>query len=220
MKKKEKSLSKKNKPSLQLKRKEVAGWLFLFFFISAGMFVLGVFVGRGTSPVQFDIEKLQKELIALREAVIKKELTRFKIDLHSANDKTNLGFYEALKESKGDDKLQSAISKQRDPLKQDRFAKNRPEKISSEKDRAAPGNNQTKGNFIIQVASLKDPETADKMVTDFIKKRYPAYKTIAKIPGKGIWYRIRIGSYKSKTEAERILARLKKDNWKPILIKQ
>ena len=31
-------------------------------FISAWMFILGVFVGRGTAPVKFDIKKLSREL--------------------------------------------------------------------------------------------------------------------------------------------------------------
>ena len=46
-----------------------------------------ILIGRGTAPVQFDIEKLQKELASLKEAVIKKEELRFKIDPDTAGPK-------------------------------------------------------------------------------------------------------------------------------------
>lgn len=170
------------------------------------MFVLGVLVGRGTSPVQFDIEKLQKELTALKEAVIKKKLIRFKINLKAANDKTDLGFYEALKETKKKDndkkELNSDTHTQQNGSKQVELYK------------------KGSGNLTIQVASLKDVEIADKMVAKLVKKGYPAYRSIGKIPGQGTWYRVRIGSYNNESEAYSILAGLKKDGLKPMLIKQ
>ena len=103
MKKKEKQPPKNRKPLLQLNGKQIAGWLCFLFFASGFMFVLGIFVGRGTAPVQFDIEKLQKELIALKEAVVKREQSRFKIDSDAVKNKTDLDFYEALKKPDGDD---------------------------------------------------------------------------------------------------------------------
>ncbi len=206
MKKNEKKTPKKDKPSIQLKRRQFAGWLSVFFFVAAGMFVLGVLVGRGTSPVQFDIEKLAKELAALKEAVIKKELTRFKIDLKAANDKTDLGFYEALKETKKRDNDEE--SQPPDTYKQQNGSEHEGLHKSGS------------GNLVIQVASLKDPEIADEMVAKLIKKGYPAYSIIGKIPGKGTWYRVRIGPYTSEDEADSALEGLKKDTFKPILIKQ
>ena len=59
------STKKKNTPSPQ-KRKGLVLQIGLIFFVSIWMFILGVFVGRGTAPVQFDIEELQKELAALK----------------------------------------------------------------------------------------------------------------------------------------------------------
>ena len=179
-----------------LQRRQVAGWLSVFFFVAAGMFVLGVLVGRGTSPVQFDIENLQKELTALKEAVIKKELTRFKIDANTANDKTDLGFYEELKKTKNKD---------------------------NDKKNPHPDTHQQQngsGNLVIQVASLKDVEIADTMVAKLVKKGYSAYRSVGKVPGKGTWYRVRIGPYTNENKVADVLERLKKDNLKPILIKQ
>jgi len=90
----------KKKSSFQFVPKGPSIWIFLIVFVSAWMFVLGVLVGRDSAPVKFDIEKLQKELVALKEAVIKREQKRFKIDSDAVKNKTDFGFYEALKETK------------------------------------------------------------------------------------------------------------------------
>jgi len=91
-KKKEKKAPRKKVP-----KKIPYFWICLILFISAWMFVLGILVGRGTAPVHFDIEKLQKELTALRSAVLEKELKRYKINSPDSPDKPDLGFHEALK---------------------------------------------------------------------------------------------------------------------------
>ncbi len=50
---------------LQLTGKGFFLGLCLLFLISGWMFVLGVLVGRGTAPVNFDIQALQKELLGI-----------------------------------------------------------------------------------------------------------------------------------------------------------
>jgi cell division septation protein DedD len=72
--------------------------------------------------------------------------------------------------------------------------------------------------FTIQVASLKDPGIADNTVSRLIKKGYPAYRSIGKIPGKGIWYRVRVGNFRSKSEAGLMLKRLKKEQIEAIVV--
>ena len=95
-------MTKKNKSSSSMTRKGWVIWISLTIVASAWMFILGIFVGRGTAPVRFDIEKLQKELALLREAGIMKDLRRYKIDSGANNSKTELGFYETLKDDKGE----------------------------------------------------------------------------------------------------------------------
>ena len=101
--KEEKALPEKRKSSPS--RKGLAIWICLIFFVSAWMFTLGILVGRGTAPVQFDIEELQNELVALKEAVVKKELKRFKIDSNAADNKTEINFNEELKVTREEDSL-------------------------------------------------------------------------------------------------------------------
>jgi cell division septation protein DedD len=79
---------------------------------------------------------------------------------------------------------------------------------------------KTNKNLTIQVASFKDPNVADKMVAELKKKGYPAYRSIGKIPERGIWYRVRIGYFSSKSEAGSMLKMLKKDRLNAILVRR
>ena len=216
----------KKKPSLQFVPKEPSVWIFLIVFVSAWMFVLGVLVGRDTVPVKFDIEKLQKELVALKEAVIKKEQKRFKIDSDGVRNKTDFGFYEALKETKKNKNNGAGISKEQETK---HLSKNETVKV---KKRVISGKSkiinkdkqknltETDKKLTIQVASLKDSKDADEMVARLKKKGYPAYRTSSNIPEKGIWHRVRIGYFKDKAEAGSTLDKLKKEKYGPILVKR
>jgi cell division septation protein DedD len=80
--------------------------------------------------------------------------------------------------------------------------------------------NRSGNTFTIQVASLKDSKIADKMVVRLKKGGYSAYRSIGKVPGKGIWYRVRVGSFNSRTEAGPTLKRLKKDKIDGIIVQR
>ena len=224
--KEEKALSKKRKSS---SRKGLTLWIFLIFFVSAWMFILGILVGRGTAPVKFDIEKLQNELAALKEDVVKEELERFKIDSNAADNKTEMNFYEELKVTKEEDSLNIGTSDQKkEPLPENTVSE--PKKIGPSEEALSVKAHQenkpktisktdiTNKNITIQVASFKDPDVADKMVEELKKNGFPAYRSIGKVPGKGIWYRVRIGYFSSKSEASSMLKMLKKDRLNAILV--
>ena len=224
--KEEKVLSKKRKSS---SRRGLIIWIFLIFFVSAWMFILGILVGRGTAPVQFDIEKLQNELAALKEDVVKEELERFKIDSNSADNKTEMNFYEELKVTKEEDSLNIDTSEQKkEPLPENTVSESKKIGPSEEalsvkahqenKPKTISKTDITIKNLTIQVASFKDPNVADKMVEELKKKGYPAYRSLGKIPGKGIWYRVRIGYFSSKSEAGNMLKMLKKNKLNAILV--
>ncbi len=214
----------KKKPSFQFVPKEPSVWIFLIVFVSAWIFVLGVLVGRDTVPVKFDIEKLQKELVALKEAVIRKEQKRFKIDSDGVKNKTDFGFYEALKETKKNKNNGAGISKKQETK---HLSKNETVKV---KKRVVSGKSkiinkdkqknltETDKKLTIQVASLKDSKDADEMVARLKKKGYLAYRTSSNIPEKGIWHRVRIGYFKDKAEAGSTLNKLKKEKYGPILV--
>jgi len=214
MKKKEKSLPKKKKPSSKPSRKGFTFWFFLLFFTSAWMFFLGVLVGRGTAPVHFDIEKLQKELAGLKQAAIEKEERRYKISPKGTSDANTFGFYERLKGKKSNVKLYPNKSKKRETPDKKKAAKT----LQDSRTSASSKKTDTGRILTIQVASLKDPKAADKLVTKLKKKGYAAYKTTADISGKGTWHRVRIGYFKNRADAKKILNKLRKENRKWILM--
>ena len=225
---KEKDTPKKKKSSHQWTRKGLAIWISLTFFACAWMFVLGIFVGRGTVPVRFDMEKLEKELAALKEAVIKKEFDRYKLNSNSEDNKTKMGFYEALKNTGEEERLKTDIPKKKPkPLHKKAVSKAKKTVVSKKtvttrkaKTAAVRESAEDNNNFTIQVAALKDLKDADNLVAKFKKKGYPAYRSIGKIPGKGIFYRIRIGSFKNRAQAGSTFNRLKKENIKAIIVQR
>jgi len=226
--KKEKASPKKKKSSTQWTPKGLTLWICLTFFACAWMFVLGIFVGRGTVPIRFDIEKLENELAALKEAVIKKEFDRYKLDSPSEDNKTHMEFYDALKNTGGEEKLKTDIpQKQPKPLREHTVSNTKKTLVSKKtattrKKKTATIKKSAKENknFTIQVASYKNSKIADNMVAKLKKRGYPAYRSMGKIPGKGIFYRIRIGSFKNRAEAGSIFNRLKKENIKAIIVQR
>ncbi len=226
--KKEKASPKKKKSSPQWTRKGLTLWICLTFFACAWMFVLGIFVGRETFPVKFDMEKLGNELAALKEAVIKRELDRYKIDSNSAENKTKMGFYEALKNTGEEERLKTDIPQNKPTPLPKKIVSTAKKPVVSKKTvtvrkaKTAAVRQSAKDNkkFTIQVAALKDPKVADNLVAKFKKKGYPAYRSIGKIPGKGIFYRIRIGSFKNRADAGSTFNRLKKENIKAIIVQR
>ena len=220
----------KDNLSLKSTRKGTTLWLCIIFFVSAWMFVLGVLVGRGTAPVYFDIESLQKELTALKEAVQKKEQQWYKNRSDTASDKPGLEFHEALIKNRIEPRPGLDTSRPAKPaanLKKvpvpaiKKRPESKPDPPESVKGRKfASGNDNTAGNFTVQVAASREANFADVKVAELSRKGYPAYRTTGTVPGQGTWYRIRIGSFKDRTSASRMLERLKRENIKGIIVQK
>ncbi len=65
------------------------------------------------------------------------------------------------------------------------------------------------GQFSIQVGSYPNMNEASAKVEDWRGKGYPAFMMIADIPDKGRWYRVRIGGFGSKEDAQGYLEKFK-----------
>ena len=224
------------KPFIVLTRKKIAGWLVLIFFLSAWMFVLGVLVGRGTAPLKFNLAEIQKKITAPQKAPPEKQ-NRIQPQKNAVTvkEKTKLEFYEALKEDKEDSKVSvrpkpqdaerkasKAAEKTAVPSKNANKSKSAalPQSKAPAEDKVAAvaKTNTTGPTYTIQAASVRNAKDADRMIAKLKKRGYPAYRSIGKVQGKGIWFRVRIGSYKSKSEARQTLDKLKKEGHKPILV--
>jgi cell division septation protein DedD len=73
--------------------------------------------------------------------------------------------------------------------------------------------------FAIQVAALKEPDEANAIVKRLAGKGYPAYVVV---PPKGApsMYRVRVGKYKDRREADTIAAKLEKEEqFKPWIVR-
>ncbi len=193
-------------------RKRIAGWLVLIFFVSVWMFILGILVGRGTLPVFFKTDKLQNELNALKEAEIRKEKGRVKIGSGSQGKKTDLKFYEELKET--DNQKKRSVRKTKKPS----VGSPKIKKTDRGKQDVKKSDQFATKRFTIQVASFRDLKDAKKMVYTLNKKGYSAYRMMGKIPEKGIWYRVRIGNFDSWEQADQALMKLRTDNFSGFIV--
>lgn len=66
----------------------------------------------------------------------------------------------------------------------------------------------SEGGFLIQVASFKEEADAEALVQELKTRGHRAFRQTANVPGRGIWHRVRIGSFQSQYEATLYKARL------------
>jgi cell division protein FtsN len=238
MPKKNKKVSLDKKPLLVLSRRAIAGWLVAIFFISAWMFGIGVLVGRGTSPLKIDINELQKKLQIARNELKKKETALTAKESDPAEDKPELEFYESLKKNGVDAEMPEVpppliktptspavpktpvISKKESKKRLTKTGRNAAKKVTASPKTPAVKSKPAAKPYTIQVAAFRSDRDADKLVAELKRKGFPAYRAIGKVPGKGIWYRVRIGEYTNKAEADSTIAKLKTVGKKPILVKK
>jgi cell division septation protein DedD len=222
------------------------GWPFcVVFFVSAWMFFLGVVVGRGTFPVNFDINELEKKIVALKKAALESEELRIqKTSPVSPDVKSELEFYEALKMPEQNDLMYlaepkpSSAVKPDTPSKTDNTVKPAPpvkykivtksEKIPELKKNAIeatspfsePSNTVEKSDkhYSIQVASLKDSIEADRLVEIFRRRGYPAYRASAEVRNTGTWHRVRIGPFTKQSEALKTLGPVSQESKGALII--
>jgi DedD protein len=248
--KKNKKVSLSKKPFVVLSRKSIAGWLGVIFILSAWMFVVGLLVGRGTAPIEFKVDGLQTKLEVSRQDFKSKQKGLTHGGSEIVKDKTKLDFYEALPEDRDDTKIDEkkstrVTSKKAEPLPAEKSSKTSGEKVqkkstskkaSGEKSGpvkqqpAKPTPQQLSASkseaqpsakiYTVQVAALKAAEDADGLVAKLKQKGYPAYRTISKVQGKGIWFRVRVGKYKNKADARAVKQKLIKAGMKPIVVER
>ena len=75
----------------------------------------------------------------------------------------------------------------------------------------------TKG-FTVQVASVQSAQKADQILKRLTGLGYAAYTVQSTVDGVP-WYRLRIGYYDQRDDAQAMMARLQADNYDPFLIK-
>jgi cell division protein FtsN len=206
---KKKATAKGSRFAVELTRKQLFLWLGLAFLAMVWMFALGILVGRGLSPVRFDVPKLKEELMALKQEALKREQERFNIETENLSQNPDLEFYKTLTDKKEEARLKFAKADAQTAklaVKSPKFSK--------------PKNTGGRGVLTIQVASLKNAKKAMQEVARLKRKGYEAYKVTVSVPGKGTCYRVRVGHFADSTEAGRVAARLGEDKLETMIVRE
>ena len=206
-------------------RKETVLRMSLSGLVYLWIFILGILVGRGNAPLQFNIERLQDKLVALKKATVEKTIKRYQIAFKEVDKQVNLGFHEALKDPKADPPITPLpIAESYAPEKpvnaDDRSGKS--ETSVPKKTRAPEFKKKNRVEvpepWVIQVAATQDEAYGNQLAEDLKIKGFRAYLTTTEVSGKGTWYRIRVGGYAGRAEAETDCERLKKERFSPMII--
>jgi cell division septation protein DedD len=245
--KKRKRSSKPSRSILHLTRKQFFVWFALTFFAMVWMFVLGILVGRGLSPVRFDVPKLKDELVTLKEKVLPTEEEVSEAEKTATSEIPDLEFYKALRE-KGTEPGSRAIIVHRkvsDPNLQVAKTPAKPGAVVTESAEQSAGSvlegtaaqeespelqiipkklavtkkPKHRGALTIQVAAFKRTEKAQELIAGLRRKGYDAYEVTANLPSKGTYHRVRVGHYASAEEARLAASKLRQERLETIIVK-
>ncbi|MBZ4418533.1 SPOR domain-containing protein [Myxococcus sp. RHSTA-1-4] len=67
------------------------------------------------------------------------------------------------------------------------------------------------GAFTLQLSAFQDRQEADRFAARLRDRGYAPYILAAEVPGKGTWYRVRMGSFATRDAASRYLADFKRE---------
>lgn len=173
------------------------------------MFVLGLLVGRGMSPLDFrdEIVSIHQEIAGLRKSVARG-------DSPPVQDEQDFDIYEYLK--KDDDDLMFN-PQAKDPTKDllaMALAGDDTRTTAGEEGETKPGSQAVQkkvpAGWAIQVAAVTIEKDALRAREKYRKMGYPVYITFLKRPDKPVYFRIRVGPYPVKEDASRVHAELQK----------
>ena len=216
-------------------------------FVCFWMFVLGVLVGRGTSPVTFDTRAFQDSLARIVNGSENQQ---------EAFEKPDLEFYEVLKspartasstsdahseilaapvektpsDAKGG-RPQPAVKRSLKartfrPLKTVKAtspvvssSKSLPKPAPVPEKKVKPPVREAVGVYTIQIAAYKELKDAKELMDKLRAKGFQSYRTMGRV-GDDIWHRVRTGSFKDTASAKQVMQRLNKKRFKGMIIRK
>ena len=84
-------------------------------------------------------------------------------------------------------------------------------------DKALPPDSESVNGYTVEVAVMQKAKSADDMVLDLTARGFPAYAVRTQVEGK-TWYQLRIGFYKTRNEASKVMEELRGLQYAPTLI--
>ncbi|MEJ5358647.1 MAG: SPOR domain-containing protein [Desulfobacterales bacterium] len=206
------------KPFLSLSRAAVFSWAAGLFLVSAWMFVLGVMVGRGTVPIEFDVERLKRAVAAAaRGAAAEKPPPPARAEMKS---KADLGFYDQLPRGPEEKPALPRPAPPEKPRAPEPGAGEVPRAAETEKKPPPPppspamqppaGAGRT---FTVQVAAVRSEEEARGLAARLRQRGYAAYvEPVPSAAGEKI-FRVRMGEYPTRDFARSLVERLRRDGF-------
>ena len=88
------------------------------------------------------------------------------------------------------------------PLKPKQVASNQPQ--TSTRNESARASTSVKLRYTVQTASYQEKEMAEDEVKRLKQRGYAAFIFSSQLPGKGMWYRVRLGSFSNRAAAEKL----------------
>lgn len=197
-----------------LDSKQVALLVVLGLVILVLVFALGVIIGRGLQHPEMPAVAAQGEAVESETADPVTETTDLAVAAPEtpagANEAPVLKFY-ANGASQPVREMPMTRQSASKPARPAAVEESVPKAATK---KPAPVVNETKSSskavFTIQVSAFQDKNQADQLVSRLKRKGYDAFITRAAIPGKGTWYRVRVGRYASRDEAQAVAATLKR----------
>jgi DedD protein len=103
---------------------------------------------------------------------------------------------------------------EREPTRRAEVAENKrasPKRVVKPEPRAAAAASSSSGGFTLQLSSTQRRVDADRFAARLREKGYAPMVNEAQLPGRGTWYRVRLGSFSSREGAARFLGDFKRE---------
>lgn len=183
-----------------------------------GFFFLGYYVGKYQSKTN------QSEIVVPLPEVVSKNLPKkedftFYKTLTDKGDKTvSIDLKPEKKQADAGKKADAEQEKRKPEPNKDNKPEVKPEKPAAIKERDAkplppkketpkgpqPAKKEPKLRYTLQTASYQEKSMAEDDVRRLKQQGYAAFVQGTEIGGKGMWYRVRLGSFSSKASAEKL----------------
>jgi len=196
---------------------------FCIAFAGVWMFFLGMSVGRNTCPVRFDTKPIMSQLAQWIESDMTQK-NEYAQMVNSKDKKLEINL-EALKKSNIDliphahtkNQVQSTLEiKPENKLLTKRSTKKRT--IGAFSIQAKMDTSKLTDCVTLQTAALKNAHAAVEMAKKLKRMGYPAYTTSINLPQKGLWHRVRVGTFSSVQKARQMKDSLQTKNIDSIIV--
>jgi cell division protein FtsN len=233
---KPKPYNRKKRYFIELSRSQMFLSITGALFILSWIFILGIFVGRGyvsdtiTRTFTDKIQKLQEEKKVLMDKYLGQEK---KADIPQEEIlNPSLDFFNkpSPKETVTTQQTAPRPTPKPSPLETKNGLSGKPDLLETKNESKAPpaetkipkGSQENlgePGSFIVQIGSYREEATAQSSVKRLSEKGYQTHLRMKDIPQKGgKWYRVQIGPFKSRFEAEKALIKLEHDGFRAVVL--